>query len=431
MPYKHELANPLGYIELSTDEWIKERLKTYSFSSTSEEMVSILSLLKVKKAKDLPHPAKKLSTAFAIDGSVSTLEIPNIAAIKIGTVRKDLGLSEELKSSGPINPAVLRNPFKSEVALGLLPGKGVTSNKKKNNSWDEKLREELYQTLKHVKIPGTRQPTNLLQVMRRMITPLTEDQPLECPNCTRGRIDFPENIYEWECDECSKPVYYSDYMAKLFFKSSDKFTQSMILMERLLLQGAIMESSHGRIPSMDIKSTIFIADGALQYYTLPEISKLALDELQSSDDFPIVVSFLKSGHVDKLFNMDGIEDTLDPGAVGMITDELRKIISGDPRFSGVYGKSFAYRTLRGDKYFAFNAIPKVGQPHGVDSGYNDADEWSNYPDLATICEFIELNATDENGFDQASLDIIAEANHTASLPFHLSKGALEDIVINN
>lgn len=426
MPYKHELANPLGYIDIANDDWIKERLKTYSFGSSSKEINDRLALLKVEVASKVSESIIELKSAFAIDGSVSTLETPNIAALKIGSVRKDLKDPIGEKRSGPLDPSLMRSPFKAHVSMGLLPGKGITS-KEKWSGWDAKLREELFQTLKHMKVPETRENISLLRVMRRTLSPNTDNTPLECPNCSIGRIDFPENIYDWECDVCRKPVYYSDYMAKSFFKSTDKFTHSMLQMERLLLQGIITETSAKRAPAMDIASTIFIGDGALQFYTLPEVSELVLQELQSLPTLPIVVSFMKSGHVEKLFNMDGIEDVLKPGEVGMITDKLRMLIGGDPTASGVYGKSFAYRTLRGDKYFAFNSIPKTGPAHSsTDSEVTDS--WNNYPHISTICKFIEDNATDENGFSTAALDIIAEANHVASLPFHLSKDSLAELI---
>jgi len=147
--------------------------------------------------------------------------------------------------------------------------------------------------------------------------------------------------------------------------------------------------------------------------------------------YPAVVSFMKSGHIENIFENPKADEMLLPGHVALITDEMRDRRKGDIKkqaASGLYGKSFAYRTRDGMKRYGFMLPPKLGSLSAEHAHSSIIDEWFNYPHLRSVVDFIEQNASNANGPEVASLEIIGAANNAASLPYDLSKRLLGELV---
>lgn len=432
MPYKHELANSLGAMDLLRDEhkeWMLKRLKTYSRKPyRDEDEGDYLGALKFIDARDL-----KLHTDFqkavAVDGSLASLEDPSVTVIKIASVWADLTV-EAKYLSGVIDPSSLKGRYKSEFGVGLLPGRDIYP-KDKQGSWDAKFREELFASFRHMNVHNSNRSFPLAAFLRKFLDGEMDKIGLKCPNCGSERIDFSIEGFETFCDACNADIYITDYLSGSLFTAASSGTGPMLLAEQILFHSLIHGVSDGHIPGHSTGDTLFIADGPLRMFLLPQIARIGLEKLQAMRPYPAVVSFMKSGHVEKIFDNPKADELLEPGHVALITDEMRDHKKGDigkQANSGLYGKSFAYRTRDGSKRFGFMMPPRLGSLGAEHAHSSVIDEWGNYPHLRGIVEFIEKNATNENGAGTPSLDIIGQANFAASLPYNLSKSVLTDLV---
>jgi hypothetical protein len=425
MPYNHELANPLGFLDLLSQdnkEWIEKRLKTYSRRESEQRFDDLFSSLLVTDPTVLSK-GKSFTKVVAIDGSLSTIESPNVTAVKVASVWKDLSKLPEY-TNGVLNPASLLAGTESVASVGLLPGAGIYPATGEG-SWDTKFREEFYQNLRHIQTHRDSRRYSLVSFTRRILDSYATENPLDCPNCGQEKVDFEEKSLESVCSICGVQVYFTDYFTKALFAARTSPTQPMLLIERLMLHALIEETIAGKITGYSAEDTLFIADGSLQIFGLPDVAQIFLERIQKHDTFPAVVSFMKSGRVQELLQYPGIDEVIKPGTVAMITSEAWKMMFKTRGEAGIYGKAFAYRTKSGEKWFSFMVPPKLGDP------VNNApilNSWNNYPHIATICEFIEANQSNENGPTSATLEVIGRANKAASLPAEMSRKTLANIV---
>lgn len=432
MPYKHELANSLGAMDLLQDEhkeWILKRLKTYSrkpYRDGDEE--GYLEGLKFIDAHEL-----KLHTDFnkavAIDGSLASLEDPSITVIKIASVWADLTVQARYLN-GVIDPASLRDRYKTEFSVGLLPGRDIYP-RDKEGSWDAKFREELFASFRHMNVHNSSRSFPLTAFLRRFLDGNMDKLGLKCPNCSSERIDFSSEGFETFCDACHADIYITDYLSGSLFTAASSGTGPMLLAEQVMLHAVIHGVADGHIKTGTTSDTLFIADGPLRLFLLPQVAKIGLERIQGLRPYPGVVSFMKSGHIEKIFENPKVDELLLPGHVALITDEMRGRKKGDiakQANSGLYGKSFAYRTRDGSKRFGFMLPPRLGSLAAEHVHSAVIDEWGNYPHLRGVIEFIEKNVTNENGPTTPSLEIIGRANFAASLPYNLSKSVLQNLL---
>lgn len=425
MPYTHELANPLGFLDLLSEDnknWFEDRLKTYSRQDSERDWKELFDSLLVTEPSALQNNAN-FTKAVALDGSLSTIEHPNVTAIKVASVWKDLAI-EPRYVKGVLDPNSLVSSTENVASVGLLPGVGIYPASGEG-SWDTKFREEFYQNLRHIQVHKDSRRYSLASYTRRALYDYAMEHPLICPNCGKDKIDFADGSLESLCSVCGIPAYFTDYLTETLFSAREKPTQPMLLMERLMLHALAEEIVEGKLEGMNPDETLFIADGSLQFFGLPEIAQVLLERLQKLETFPAIVSFMKSGRVQELLHSPGIEKVIGPGQVAMITSEAWKTLFKTRGEAGIYGKAFAYRTKSGEKWFSFMVPPKLGDP------VNNApilNNWQNYPYIAPICEFIEANQSNENGPEAATLEIIGGANKAASLPAEMSRKVLSKLV---
>jgi len=427
VPYIHELANPLGFndvLEEEQAEWIKSRLRTYSRKEFGED--EKFNELKKIMRKDLPEHVA-FERAIGIDGSLSSVEDPNVTALKVASVWADLRLKPRYLN-GVIDPSSMTQKYASEFSIGLIPGQDIFP-KGKEGSWDAKLREEFYHTMRHVSAHRSTRNLNMVAFLRGQLHDYASDNPMRCPNCSSSRIDFSETNFETFCEACGVDVYFTDYLSDALFATGGTGTTPMLLMEQTLLQSLVYEVSKGNVEGHSLENTLFVADGPLRMYNLPHAAKAFTDAIRRTRPTPAIVSFLKSGHIEKIFSSEAAEESLLPGEIALVTEEMRgaKRNSFDKQArSGLYGKSFAYRTEDSSKRFGFMIPPSRGDL--ATGGAPVLDEWSTYPHLRAICDFIESNQSNENGPNVASLELIGKANSAASLPAVLSRTMLSELV---
>lgn len=326
--------------------------------------------------------------------------------------------------NGVLDPSSLLSGSESVASIGLLPGAGIYPATGEG-SWDAKFREEFYQNLRHIQTHRDSRRYSLVAFVRRALSDYASKNPLDCPNCGKEKIDFDDRSLETVCSLCGISVYFTDYLTKALFASREKSTQPMLLMERLMLHALVEEVEASNIMGYSTESTIFIADGSLQIFGLPEVAQVLLERVQKQEHFPAIVSFMKSGRVQELLHYPGIEEVIAPGSVAMITSDAWKMLFKTRGEAGIYGKAFAYRTTNGQKWFSFMVPPKLGDPVNNAPIMND---WVNYPYIASICEFIEANQSNENGPESATLDLIGRANKAASLPADMARKTLAGLV---
>lgn len=428
MPYKHEVANPLGMLDVLADEqlsWIESRLKTYSKKEYSENEDKFNELKKIRR-RELPA-SEPFTRAVGIDGSLASLEEPSITVLKIASVWADL-THEPRYVRGILDPSSISKRYSSEFSVGLIPGRDIYP-KGKVGGWDTKLREEFYQTLRHIKVHRSSRNLSMVAWLRGQLHEHAQQNPIRCPNCSSERIDFAETNFESFCEACGVDVYFTDYLSPALFATGGGATTPMLLAEQILLQALIYETSKGNVEDHSLENTLFVADGPLRLYNLPLVAASFTDAMRRLRPRPAVVSFLKSGHIEKIFSSQAAEDSLLPGEIALVTEQMRGAKKGayaKQAASGLYGKSFAYRTEDGSKRFGFMIPPLAGDLS--EGGAPILDEWSNYPHLRAICDFIEKNQSNENGPNTPSLELIGRANHAASLPAVFSKNALAEIV---
>lgn len=425
MPYYHELANPLGYFDLLSDEnksWITSRLKTYSKGDSEQDRSELFEHIMVTDP-DFLSQVKHFPKAVAVDGSLSVIESPNVTALKIASVWRDMQKTPVYKN-GVLNPNSLHEAIDEFSSIGLIPGRGIY-RKSGEGSWDMKFREEFYQNMRHIVTHNSQRRYSLMAFARTVLNDYSDKNTLECPNCSKGRITFDTSSLTMPCELCNADVYYSDYLTKALFAAREASTQPMLLIERLLLHALIEEMANGNIVDSSIEDTLFIADGSLQFFGLPEVAQIMLERIQKMSPYPAIVSFMKSGRVQTMLEYPGIEDHIPPGSVAMVTSDAWKMLFKTRGEAGIYGKAFAYRTKDGQKWFSFMVPPKIGDP--VDNA-PILNSWENYPHLSSICAFIEQNQSNANGPTVATLELIGQANKAASLPAVLSRQALQKIV---
>ncbi len=406
-------------------QWIESRLKTYGRKEFQEEDEKFANLKTIEVAK-LPKP-NEFTRAIAIDGSLASVEEPSVTVLKIASVWADLTKTPTYVN-GVLNPGSISDKYSAEYSIGLIPGKGIYP-KGKVGGWDSKLREEFYQTFRNIKTHRSSRALNLVSWLKGILGDYAKDNLLPCPNCSISKIDFSENNFETFCDACGADIYFTDYLSPSIFSVAGTVTTPMLLAEQTLLQALIHEVAKGHIDDHSLENTIFIADGPLRLFKLQEIAELFLGNLRRFRPRPAVVSFMKSGHIESIFASERAEESLLPGHVAIVTEEMRDSSKGSiakQASSGLYGKSFAYRTLDGSKRFGFMLPPMAGDLHR--GGASVLDEWMSYPHLRAICDFIEANQSNENGPTTATLEIIGKANKAASLPAVLSKKTLSELV---
>lgn len=431
MPYRHELANSLGAIEILTEEnreWILKRLKTYGRKEYDEEDPDGTEGLKFIDANNL-ELLHGFTKAVAIDGSLSTVEEPGVTVLKIASVWGDLAM-EPKHFKGIVNPASLLHKYRTEFSVGLLPGRDVYP-KGKAGGWDSKFREEFYYSMRHMNVHGSTRSFPLTAFLRRFFDGQMKSLGLRCPNCSSEKIDFTDEGFETFCGVCGVDIYITDYLTRSLFTAVSSATGPMLVAEQILLHSIINGVADGHIENHTLEDTLFIADGPLRMFLMPEIAKMSLEKLQATKPYPGVVSFVKSGHIEKIFDNPKADDLLLPGHVAIITEKMRGRKKGDigkQGNSGLYGKSFAYRTKDGSKRFGFMLPPKIGSFAAENVQSPVMDEWFNYPHLRAVVDFIESNVTNENGPTTPSLEIIGAANHAASLPYEHSKKVLTDLI---
>lgn len=428
MPYTHEIANQIGFLEIlepESSEWIRSRLKTYGKKQLND--TTSYKDLKTIEVAQLPK-SLSFSKAVAIDGSLATIENPSITVLKIASVWADL-TCEPSYVNGVLNPESLARKYTSEFSIGLIPGKDVYP-KDKIGSWDSKLREEFYQTLRHITSHRSSRNLNMVAFLRGVLKERLKISSLKCPNCSAPKVDFVDSNFETICDSCGVEVYLTDFLSGSLFAVGGSGTTPMLICEQILLQSILSEVAKGNVKDHNLKNTLFIADGPLRFYKLRDLSEIVLSDLRNMETKPALVAFMKTGHVEKIFESQAAKDSLAPGRVAIITEEMRGSKPGSYESqanSGLYGKSFAYRTLDGEKRFGFMLPPMRGDLH--EGGAPVLDDWSSYPHLRAICEFIETNKSNENGPNVASLEIIGRANYAASLPRNLSKRAISELTL--
>lgn len=428
MPYKHELANPLGALDILQEDqldWVKSRLKTYSRKEFGEDEEKFNELKKIRR-KELPA-ATAFTKAVGIDGSLATVEEPSVTVLKIASVWADF-THEPRYVNGILDPSSISQRYRSEFSVGLIPGRDIYP-KGKAGSWDTKLREEFYQTLRHMKTHGSSRNLNLVAFLKGQLLSFAQNNPIRCPNCSSERIDFGEINFETYCDACGVDVYFTDYLSPSLFATGGGATTPMLIAEQLLLQSIISETEKGNVADHTIENTLFVADGPLRLYNLPNVAASFTDAIRRYRPRPAIVSFLKSGHIEKIFGTEKAEESLLPGEIALVTEDMRGNKKGayaKQAASGLYGKSFAYRTENGSKRFGFMLPPMAGDL--ATGGSPILDEWGNYPALRAVCDFIEANQSNENGPNTATLELIGKANYAASLPAVFSKNALTEIV---
>ena len=425
MPYQHELASPIGHFDLLSVEnknWIESRLKTYSRREGEKNRNDLFANLLVTDPKALKKTSS-FKKAIAIDGSLSTIENPNVTAIKIASVWKDLTVQPKYLN-GVLDPASLITGSESVASIGLLPGTGIYPASGEG-SWDAKFREEFYQNLRHIQTHRDSRRYSLVAFTRRILSNYAAHNTLDCPNCSKEKIDFDDKSLETVCSLCGASVYFTDYLTKALFAVREKSTQPMLLVERLMLHALVDEVESGMIPDYTTEETLFIADGSLQIFGLPDVAQVLLERVQKQAKFPAIVSFMKSGKVQELLHYPGVDDVILPGTVAMVTSDAWKMLFKTRGEAGIYGKAFAYRTIDGQKRFSFMVPPKLGDPVNNAPIMND---WINYPYIASICEFIEANQSNENGPESATLELIGRANKAASLPAAMARKTLSGLV---
>lgn len=427
MPYIHELANPLGFndvLEEEQMEWIKSRLSTYSRKEFGED--DKFNELKKVMRKDLPAH-EGFERAIGIDGSLSTVEDPNVTVLKVASVWADLRM-EPRHLNGIIDPSSLAQKYTSEFSVGLIPGQDIFP-KGKEGSWDTKLREEFYHTMRHMRAHRSSRNLNMVAFLRGQLYDYASANPLRCPNCSSSRIDFSETNFEAFCEACGVDAYFTDYLSDALFATGGTGTTPMLLMEQTLLQSLVYEVSKEHVEGHTLENTLFVADGPLRMYNLPHAAQVFTEAIRRTRPTPAIVSFLKSGHIEKIFASEAAEESLLPGEIALVTEEMRgakrESVAKQAR-SGLYGKSFAYRTEDGSKRFGFMIPPSRGDL--ARGGTPVLDEWGTYPHLRAICDFIEENQSNENGPNVPSLELIGKANSAASLPAILSRSMFTELV---
>jgi hypothetical protein len=186
------------------------------------------------------------------------------------------------------------------------------------------------------------------------------------------------------------------------------------------------------IEHFPLEETIFVTDGPLAVFKPFGINPYFLESFQGKESLPILMGLEKTGLIHNFASLPQINEKISPGSIVMVTKELLDLLVGgregnitQPYF---YGKRFIYKTKDGSKTFVLMALPQRDNPYPLSEKDRLSDHWDNYPHLHVLCEYIEENLTDSFGREQASLDIIAEANHAASLPKKLSEKFLSEIV---
>lgn len=447
MPYSNEYANPLGYSPLVTDEFVADRLKTFSFVPRRKETgPTEVELMPVLALDELASPAAYLQPerAFAVDGSLAVTSDEysfQLAAVKIGCVVQDLKAKAALaEQAGPIDPDALARLYRTGAYTTLLPGEGVYGLTPGEDTWQDKFREELHATFKHLRLPFAKTPRPLLEALRATVPTGLTTMCVACHDA--GRLKPAENTISLAegaafCPTCFREIHFTDFLFTESWlkegKASDVFLAMMLILERTLFQGVLLDSLDGS-PRLPWDRTVFIVDGPLAIYSTHSLNRYFLDRLQTYSTQPLAMGVEKTGSYVRFAQRPDVQAVLEPGSVAMITTEVANVLGGRAaerrsKHAFTYGKRFIYRTRDGHKTFVIMVPPFEGPPQKLTGERGEAaDEWATYPTLRPLCEFLESNSTDQFGTATAALDIVAEANHTASLPKVLSEKFLDELL---
>lgn len=435
MPYHSEFANPLGYEPLLRDSFLADRLKTYSLSKKSsraiEKSVECLAI-SPREELDIPRTLDSFKRVFALDGSLAEADenFPfEITALKLGFVLHDLDRGRALLEEEFIDSEALRSVYKTGHRMGIIPGRGVYDSDN-DDDWKLKFRKEFYVNAQNISLPGSKERRTILDVIEEVV-PL--DRQLMCLHCkemnlaTDAENVLPRNATK--CPRCLNPIYITD---ALFFNSAigkSLGSSTMLAFERLLMHGVVTGAALGE-NHMGSDRTLFVIDGPLGLFDTPILNAYLLSSIQALPKAPIYVGFEKGGEINRYARRLLEEDHLLPGEIAMYTDGAYNALrdSSQTRPNYFFGKRFFYRTEDASRIFVFSLIPSSGFPyeHGAGDGWSDS--WENYPHARLIADYIEAHSTLRFGPTEATLDVIAEANHAASLPKTLSEKFLNELI---
>lgn len=434
MPFNNEYANPLGYETIFEDN-ILDSLKSFSFTPPEgeAEFAHATELMEVKRVDDLPIsiPLEAIDKAIAVDGSIARVDDEltyEIALLKIATIVADL---KRIQESNKIVEATLLNEdrplYDRYHGALMMGGRGIYGDINVGPFWQDKFRYDLNSGVKGFPVLDTSVKLN------DFIEGLFEGgRKITCQYCDTFADDHAKKIHtnrtRVSCVECGRFYYPTDAIFSNWLCIKDNvgstYLSLMVILEKILTLG-MMETS------LSLDKELYITDGPLVIYgPFAHLTKLFRERIQSLDT-PLLIGVEKHGVHHNFAMRDDIQAALFPGSVALLSTELTERLCG--KMNGLYqeqygyGKRFLYRTLNGEKTFVFMAVPERNLPY-VSKDDTDADNWDRYPHLRLYCEYLETHSIDTFGTTEAAIDILAEANHEASLPKTLSEKILKEKV---
>lgn len=432
MPFNNEFANPLGYEAIFESE-ILEGLKGFSFTPPEGEadFVHAIELMEVKLVEDLPIsiPLEAVDKAIAVDGSIARVDDEltyEMALLKISTVVGDLKKIQGLSGGTEIVSLDADDPlYERHHKSILLGGKGVYGSKEIGSFWQDKFRHDFSYAVNNFQLLNTSvRLSNFLSGF------FQGGRKITCQYCDTFADDHTKKIRVGEktsrCVDCGRTYYPTDALFSSWVSIRDNvgstYMSIMTILEKILTLG-MMESSP------DLSREIYVTDGPLVMYgPFSHLTKLFRERIQKLD-VPLVIGVEKTGVHHSFALREDVQSILRPGSVALLHTELTERLCGRPygliQEQYGYGKRFLYRTLDGEKTFVFMVVPEYGLPY-VSKDDEDADSWDRYPHLRLYCEYLETHSIDTFGTTEAALDILAEANHEASLPKVISERILKE-----
>jgi hypothetical protein len=429
MPYDHEIANPLGHINVFSNQALAQQVREWKSSSSrgiSKELSQLITSIHPQELADT-IPLETVSKALAVDGSVvqTSPSFPlEAAVVNIAQVTQDISLYAQVRKE--YNGEEWKKVYTYTNDGWIFPGQGIYLDDLNTRGYDA-LRTTFGNILSDYRLQEDS------ETLFELLSKITTTRQVRCIDCDRADsvIDFGTSLDPQNCSVCGRIVYFTDVVLNELLRrpGRDPFVQIMLLLEKLILHGGVRKLS----ASPEGAHTLFILDGPLTQFTQANLNAMFLRDLQRQDTPPLLVGIEKTGSYHNWLARPGVGALFRPGRVTMVTDALEKYLRGrrdQPIQNKAYGKHFIYRTLDGRKAFVFTLPPARGQVHG--SGEQEFFEaWDNYPHLRLVCDYIELTQTHRFGPSTAALDILAEANHRASLPTKLSSEALDRLLQAN
>lgn len=439
MPYTNEYANPLGHLEIASSKYIKERLTTFARESIFEK-IDLFENIPVIAASELP-PGREITHAVAIDGSLSTLELEHnaeVSFIKVGIVFDNLK-AHSYAPEALVNPELVEKAYSIFTLETVLPGAGICDKGDPKVYGRNKFRNELWSSFKNLNInrgkrdkAGNPLPEKtVLELYRELAR--NEKVKVRCPN-PECRKDTLVGAVPIRCSFCGEErLYMTDELAfHTRFNdnggNSSLFAEVMSVIERLAMVGFINRASENK---KALESALFITDGPLALFTKNELPARLLAHYQANSEVALV-GFEKTGGIVNFTKDQGFQKFLQAGELAMLTDDIYRAILGKEQrdsktastMTNFYGRYFIYKTLDSERYYVFSVPPRDGLPYG---GIDSADDWSDYPHLATIVNYIEDNSVLLFGQDVAALATVSKANEAASIPKRLGGLVLEEL----